>query len=423
MLIKENQMNKEPMEEIITTDTDLKIREELISIHAINAFVAHDSSPRAYMMSSHLSQIITIKNGDEKIIQTGLEQQFGDNTFSRKTLSDVRVLNVIPRYRGISANSVDKVTELFVLVENIETGEIDYIDVPYNFGLHQYFGFQYKWNEEVINSLRPGTILPKDTILADSPTVRENKGYAFGINANIVLASIPEAAEDAVIISKSTAERMSYDIFETRIVEFGSDSFPLNLYGDEENYKPFPDIGEYVNDDSVIMATRSYDQRLSPALTSVMDVREFNPIFDKAIYVKGPGEDKIIEGAKVSNGMVVDIKAYHSPRFKRDIYTGTSNGVMKYVEGYKIFHQDILEAYQKIQSQHYSIHKNNDLPISPRLQRQIIDSLAITNQDKNKISYSFRNEPLDLFRCEFKIRYTVTVGVGSKISDLHGKVL
>lgn len=409
------------VKEVFSTDPDLKIREELIGIHAINAFVANDSSARSHMMSQHISQILTIEHGDEKIIQTGLEKQFGANTFSKKTLTDVRVLRVIPRYKGISATSVYAITEIFIIVEDIKTGELDYLEIPYHFSLHQYFGFKYKWNTELINNLMPGDIVPKDTIFADSPTITDNSGYCFGINANVLLATVPEVAEDGVVVSKSMSERLTYSLFETRVVEFGSDTFPLNIYGDENNYKAFPEIGEMVNDDSVIMVLRDYDTRLSPALTSKRDVMEFNPTFDKAVYVKGPGAEKVINGYKVMNGKVVDIKAYHSPKFKREIYTDTANAVNKYVDGYKRFHSDILGAYDELSKTHYTHYKDNNMKITPKFHRLLLDSMAIVNPDDYKLSYSFRNEPLDLYRLEFTIEYRVSPSIGAKISDLHGK--
>lgn len=405
---------------VFEIDPDLKIREELLGFHSMNPFVAQLSSARSYMYSSHLSQSLTIEYGEEKIIQTGLETQFANNTFSKKVDSDVRVIKVIPRYRGIDSNSINITTELLLIVENLETGEIDYIDAPQYFSLHQYFGFKYKWNKELLDQLTPNTILTKDTVIADSPTVGKNNSYKYGINANVALMTLPETAEDGVVISKSLSEKLSYKVFETRVVEFGSETFPLNIYGDENTYKAFPEIGELINEDSVIMVLRDYDSRLSPALTSIKDVREYNPIFDKCVYVKGPGEEKILNGYKVNTGVVVDIKAFHSPKFKRDIYTDTANDVEKYVKGLKIYYQDIIDIYEDLVKDHYRRYKNNDLKISEKLHRLIVDALAIVNSENNKLNYSSRNEQLDIYRIEFTIEYTVSASVGSKVTDSFG---
>lgn len=408
---------KEP---VFKVDPDLEIREELVSIHGMNPFIANDSSARGYMMSAHLSQALTLENGDEKIIQTGYESQFGDNTFACKADEDVKVLKVLNRYNGIDRNSVDKTTQIMLIVENIETGEVDYIDVPYKHTLHQHFGFKYRWNQDILDELSTGSVLQKDTVIADSPAVGKNKGYKFGVNANVALMTLPETAEDGVILSKSMAEKMSYYVYETRVVEFGSDSFPLNMYGDENTYKAFPEIGDKINDDSVVMVLRDYEPDLAPALNSIHDVREYNPIFDKCVYVRGPGEDRVVNGFKVESGTVIDIKAVHNPIFKKYIYSNVADDVTKYVNGYKKFNQDIIDAYESLLKDHYRMHKNNDMKVSEKLHRLLIDAYAITNKNDDKISYSYRNENLDLYRVELTIQYLVTPKVGGKTSDLHG---
>jgi len=350
------------MENMSNLDERLKINEKLLSIHAINPFITNISSPRAIMMGSHISQMITLPNADERIIQTGLEKQLGENTFSKKLENDSRIINIIKRYSGLDNNSVNTTTELTVIYEDLVTGEIDYINVPNYFSLHQYFGFMYKWNEETLSSITANTILPKDTILADSPSVRENNSYAFGVNANIALLTMPEVAEDGVIISDEMAEKFAYDTIETRVVEFGTDSFALNMYGDEDNYKPFPEIGEKINDDGVVMVLREYDPLLAPSLTSKKDVLEFDPTFDKAIYTKGPG------------GEIIDIKVYKSPAFKKELYQGTEEIIDKYAKGLVKYYKDILDTYTKLSKEHYAKFRNSNLPISEKLNKLIIDS-------------------------------------------------
>lgn len=405
---------------IFDIDPDLRVREEFCSIHAINPFVTETSSARSYMASSHISQDLTILHGEERIIQTGVEKQFGANTFSKKVEEDSRAIAVIPRYRGLTADSVREQTQLLLITQNLETNEYDCIDVPHFFSLHQYFGFPYIKNKEVLDRLTSGTFLPKGTILADSPTVSENSGYKFGINANVALVSLPETAEDGVVISESTAKKLSYKVFETRVVEFGEKSFPLNIYGDDKEYKAFKEIGEYLGDDSVVMVTRDYDPLLSPALTSVYDTQTFDPRFDNAIYARGPGEQLDAGDYTVSNGLIVDIKVYHNPKFKKDIYTGTTDGIQKYINGLKQYYTDILKIYEEIKEEHYKWNKNYDVPISPRFHRLIVEAFAIVNPQNHKIAYTYRADPIDIYRMEFTIEYTIIPGKGSKITDLYG---
>ena len=411
---------------LLSKDEDLRITENLVSIHAINPFINHCSSARGIMLSSHLSQSLVLNNGEERILQTGLEKQFGDNTFAKKPEEDVRIVKIIDRYNSIDYSGVDIVVEKLFIVESLETGEIDYINVPYYNKLHQYFGFKYKVDPELLESLKPGDILPKGTVLADSPTVGRNKAYKYGVNGNLALINLPDTTEDAVVISESFAEKLNYSIFETRTIEFGANSFPLNIYGDENNYKPFPDIGELINEDSVVMVLRDYDERLAPALTSTNDVKDFNPLFDKAVYMPGHGEDKEIKDPKtgkirkVNFGRVVDIKVWSSPKSKKEVYTGTGEMFARYVEGLKRHYSEILKMYEELRTDKYRKNVKKEVNLSDRLHRLIIEAMAIVNPNNDNITYKNRNELLDLYRIEITVEYTHKIGIGGKISDSHG---
>lgn len=405
--------------------SDLDVKEEFVSFHALNPFVANNSSARSYMFSSHASQALTIINPEEKIIQSGLENQFSNNTFSIDAENDYRVIAHIKRYRGIDTTVVNEVIDDLFIVENIETGEYDYILVPLFHKLHNYFGFKNIKNQNVYDTINKEGIIKKGTRISQTPGIKKNNGYGFGINANICLMNLPETTEDGVVISESFADRLAYDIFETRVVEFGSKYFPLNVYKSGDNYKPFPEIGETVNDESIIMALRAYDDVFGVALTSINDVTEFNPLFDKAFYVREPGSEKQIklktgETISVKSGTVVDIKCYLNGKYKKDLYTGTYDNVEKYANSLIMYYRDILDVYNKIKEEHWKRYKNNNVPISEKLHRLIVEANAIANPNKNKIQYSNRNELLDSVRIEFTIKYTIIPTIAHKITDSHG---
>lgn len=412
-------------EEILKSD-GLPVLEELVGLHSINPFIKENSSSRSYMFSSHLSQSLTPLFSEEKIIQTGLETQLGQNTHNKRIDDDVKILKIIKRYNGISAGNVNKCVETLLITENLETGLIDYISIPYYNKLHTEFGFKYEI-KPILDNLRTGDILKAGTILADSPGVKEGGGYGYGVNANLCLLNIPETAEDGVIISKSLSEKLSYRSYEERAIEFGSKAFPLNIYGDENEYKPFPEIGDLVCDDSILCALRNYDKELSPGLTSVNDVRDFNPMFDNAVYVKAPGREVTLQGEKFYTGRVVDVKVYSNPKYKREVYSGVSGFVDKYANALKIYYKSILEAYEDIKTNHTHRHGNINLNLSNKLHRLIIDAMAIAGADSKKISYSNRNETMDLYRVVFVVEYiglssTGALTISNKISDSHGNL-
>ena len=404
------------IDKIFKVDPELEINEKLVSIHAINPFANTVSSARQYMFSSHFSQAITINKPEERIIQTGLERQLATNTFSIKTEDDCRILSIMYRYG--SSNHNDIVSKILI-VQYIESNEIDYIEIPRYFSLHQHFGFKYKPNKEVLQTLTVGTILPKNTILADSPGVTDNGGYAFGINANVLLAGIPDTSEDAVVISKSCADKFTYTVYETRIISFGSSSIPINLYGDIDNYKPFPSIGQKVNQNGVLMAVRKLDPVHIPSLMTKRDLSRYDPLFDDGIYVRGPGTDIEINGELDSTGVVVDIKAYHNPKSKKFSGMEQIGDLEKYVNGMINHYDKLINIVEEYDAQHKKFY-NTEANVSPKLRRLLMDAYILTNKQNNKIRLVHRNEPLDIYRVEITVEYKVKIVPGSKITDLYG---
>ncbi len=392
--------------ENIMEDRDLRVREELLSIHALNPFIANASSPRALMFSGHLSQMVVLDDPEPPIIQTGLERQLAKNTFSKKTLSDVRVIGILKRYSGIAANSVSGVAETVVIVQDVETHELDAISIPVCHKLQQYFGFKYKVNDIIKRPDIIDTFLPKDTVLADSPSVSEEGDYRFGRPVNIAYLHIPEVTGDGVVISKDCAEKFSFRTYETVVVEFGEKAFPLNLYGDDDNYKAFPDIGEYINKDRVVLATRKYEGDLSPALVSRTDVKDYSVYFDKPYYSKTPG------------GRVADIKVYHNDKARKSTYTKTTGQVSRYAEALKRYYADILTLYTA-KEREYRTRTGRDLPVTERMHRLLIDAYAHTESSRN-VRYTHKNDLVDLYRVEILIEHHVTPSIGFKMTTMSG---
>ena len=402
-------MNKLSNEQI----SKIGLKPEFVGITAMNPFANHNSSSRSIMMASHTAQSLTLINGEEKIIQSGLEREFGRHTFNKVIKNDSRVISIIPRYRSsLEHNTIGKTVDAVVIFEDLTTNEIDYLELPKNSKFHTYFGFEYNWNNEVIGNLTHNDTIPAGTILASSPAVDENNGYKYGINFNVCMMSINETAEDGVIISETAAKKLGINLYERRTVEFGSDSMLLNLYGDKDNYKPFPDIGENIHETGAIVAIRKFEDDLSPALLSKNDILEFDPLFDMATYVRG------------GKGEVTDIKVYHTPKNKKEVLSNTDALVSKYTNGLIQYHKDILDVYDNIVQEHKDRYHNTDVKVSPRMTRLIVDSMALTDSDSNNannIKKVYRNDQMDIYRIEFTIKYFIeNAKVGYKISDSSG---
>jgi DNA-directed RNA polymerase beta subunit len=385
----------------------------MAAIQALNFAFKHNSPSRGNMFAGHFAQRIVIDGAEEKLFQTGVEREFGKHTFSIKMPVNATIIKILHRYpAGVDRNSLNFNPETIVIYEDYETKEIDYLSIPYYASFHQFFGFKYDIKHSATSLLRPEAYVPKDTIFADSPAVKDNSGYAYGVNLNVAFMSIPSVSEDGIMISKQALEKLKFKIYETRVVEFGSSQFPLNLYGTKDNYKPFPEINDLIREDGMLMMLRSYDNDLMPVEMSYKDVMEPDFIFDKGVY------------SRAGKGRIVDIKVVSNNSQKKMLPPSMCEHIQKYENALVKFHQEVVETEQKLRYERKRKYGETKLKISPKFHNLVVESLAVAGQ-KNKdikqgLNLLYRKAPIDEYRIEFVIEYEMTPGIGFKLTDVHG---
>lgn len=381
-----------------------ELRPDLMSVCALNPWPGHDSSSRIQMFASHLGQKLVIAGATERRCQTGLEAEFAKYTFSVKMPCDGRVIKVIHRYpKTVGKDSISINPQTVVIYENEQTNEIGIINIPLYCSYHQYFGFEYK-SKPAINKLINGQFIAKDTIFMDSPAVTDDGGYKYGAEINMAFMSHPAVSEDGIMISRDVLPKFKFKIYENRVVDWGSKKFPLNVYGDAENFKPFPEIGEYIKDDGVLMILRNFDKNLSPVEQSIYDLMEPDYIFDKAIYVTGGG------------GKIVDIRVHHEDSIQSPTPMGMEVQIDKYDKARKTFYNEIISEYKRLKKS-----KGDSLVLTPEFSRLIVEGLtAVDTGENQKINKLYRHTPIDDYRVEFVIEYEITPDIGFKLTDCHG---
>lgn len=392
-----------------------ELRTELLSITSFNSFAKHNSASRSTMFTGQISQHLVIKDLQEKIIQSGIEHEFANHTFSLKMPANGRIIKLIHRYPiGIDKNSLPYSPETLVIYENEETNEVDCFNLPRHASYHQFFGFEYK-DKEAIKQIIPGSYIAKNTVFSDTPGVSENNIYMYGTNLNTAFMSVPSVSEDGVMISDDVLDRLKFKIFETRTVSFGSTSFPLNIYGTLQEYKPFPEIGTYlkqVRNDGILMMLRDYKPEFSPVNLSLYDVQEPDFMFDRGVYVRG------------GNGRVVDIEVIKSHDPRTQLPEEMRGYIDKYHNAYIKFYEEILETEQKLRSESRRKYGINNLRLSPKFHNLVVKAMAITNHPLPKetkiLNLQYRRAPVDEYMINFTIEYEMKPNLGSKVTDQSG---
>lgn len=381
--------------------------------------VSNDSSARSAMRSSFLTQMLVLKGSTPRRIVTLAEREYAKYTHKVQAPEDIKVIKVIqkyPRARGIL--QFRKNSETIIVYESVTTGEIGHLVIPTFHWNHKVFGFDYKVNP-IVKNLNVGDYLAKGTVLADSPAVQSDGDYHYGIEANIAYMSLPGVIEDGFIVSESFCQKTKTRGYGSKVLEFGMDTYPLNLYGDDTNYKIFPDIGERVRDDGVLFATREYDDLLAVCNMTKEALQHIDHTYDKVHYISLSSVDP------TDMPIVEDINIWHSDNkdyWKTPIEM--TKQVKRYHESVKHFHTDIINVYRE----QYR-YKQKNLKTTNSFHSLVCGAFENDNNlDKTNggrkvsksITRTYRSSKLDDWRVEIKYGWDITPGIGYKYTGMHG---
>jgi hypothetical protein len=384
-----------------------QLKPQFLSVNALNLYPGTVSASRGQMFGSHLSQKLNIFGAECRYQLTGAEMEFGKYTFSIKAPGDMRVLKVIRRYnKTIGQDSIEENPQTVVIYEVDGTNEVGIIDIPRYCSYHQYFGFDYV-PQPGAKLLVPNAVIPKDTPLMDAPSIGPNGEYNFGLHLRMAYLSQAPVSEDGILICRDVLPRLRFKTYERRVVEWGSKRFPLNLYGTATYFKAFPDIGDRIREDNVLMMFRTYDPLLAPAEQSIYHLMEPDFGFDEAVYGAGPG------------GKIIDIQVFHNLGSQVTTPEGMDTQANKYAKANMNFHQEILNEHRRLKSLRRQ--RGEELNVTPEFHRQAVESLVITDDaSQSKIQKLHRGVPLDDYRIEFIIEYEITPDIGFKLTDCYG---
>ena len=372
---------------------------------ALNPFIQHISSSRIQMFSSHVGQRLTIEGATVRNIQTGIEREYGKYTFRIEMPCDGEILEVIERYPNtIGLNSITENPQTTVVYENCETKEIGIIDIVSYCCNHQYFGFKYE-RKAGLNQLRVNSFIKAGTVFLDSPAIKDEGDYAYGIEANVAYMTHPAVAEDGVLISDALLPKLGFRTYESRPIEWGKKKYALNLYGDENNYKPFPDIGDYIREDGLLMALRSFEPaELSVVEQGINSTRGVDFTFDTTIYANGP------------KGRIIDIRINHDLADANYAAIHMDAQVQKYDNARRQYYLKVMDVWKRLKAR-----RGDALQITKEFHQLVmVAQSVITEGTKQRVNKLYRKAPLDIYRVEFIIEYLTIPNMGYKITNTHG---
>lgn len=328
------------MEKYNLKDDLLKADAELMGSNALAGKTSltvfkYNNSMRSEMFTSHLNQFMCLEHGESPGVFTNAENVVGRHSNGYKAApNDLRVFRKVVKFEDICEEPT--VYKLFVFDEKKQ--RFDVYERKDAENLVEIFGFSY--NNEVIDSLKEGDLVEKGTVLYKSKSYDESMNYSYGLNIPFMYVNDPYTAEDACLCSDWLCEKMESVDMNTVPIGVNHNDVLLNLYGDENNYRPFPELGEYADGVVAVKRTLASDQLLIDFKNSAL-----NQVLDSdTVYYK--------------SGKVIDITVYcNDPEIEE---TPFNANILKYLRSQTEYYEKIKEVCEEIFDSGYKFTHNVD---------------------------------------------------------------
>ena len=382
----------------------------MLGVNATNPYVAVDSSARAQMTGSHLSQAPVLISPSTRWVQTGVEMEHARYAYNVVAPCSMAVLKVIPFYqRAADDSSIDYNPATYVIYQDMTSHEIGVLELPQYHNYGGKFGFKYEHGPSYVKALTVGSRLQKDEIILRAPCVSDTGDLMTGVQLNVAFMTHYCTAEDSIVVSETAAkEKLLTRTLHTVTVSCDDNRVPRLIYNKNGKRQAFPDIGDFVRDDGLLMSIMDPDRDsdleidlMAPAERSMKALQEPDLIFDDPYFVQ-PG------------GRIVDLRVYHQGRFKD--MCDLDDQAIKYHAAAKKFADQMIDYHRSLKKTYGS-----EPILKPEYSNLLTRCLTLSPPDATvkRAQLVHKQEVLGKWRIEFTIEYVRKVTIGSKATDLH----
>lgn len=273
-------------EEIGKVKGRIKCNEEILGRGLMQPFNNTNSGMRKIMFGTHLEHRLPLMSPEVPLVQTGYENEFGKYSSSFiPAESDYRVVGKVSKF------SFDPNTHYYIILADDKKKELRVIERVSYKHITETYGFLL--NNDYIDILSTDDKIDKGTIIQKSQSYDNYNNRMDGINLLTAYISCDNSMEDGIIISESAAKKLTSPLLKKVTVIINDNDILLNLYGNDQLYKTFPDVNEEIKD-GILCATRREKKEES------LFIQSYNRLKDIMI-----SDDKM-----TVQGKVIDIDVY-----------------------------------------------------------------------------------------------------------------
>lgn len=374
----------------------------------LNPFLQNTSSSRVDMHRGHTGQSLILDGAEFPSIFTGKEYDTSRYEMcGTKRLQDAQIIAVIPKYPvRTGADPIAENPRRTVIYRGLNDDRLHYLHLDRHTKCTDGFGYENQF--ENAHVLSKDTFLPKEAVLSHSPAIK-GKQYNLGVNANVAYMTITDTIEDAMVVSERLAEKMQSTMIKEQVITVKPNEHPLNLYGDDIDYRFLPDIGEYVREDGTLCSFRPVDINTFAADMRPGNMKDTQPLHDRSIVIAEPG------------AKIIDLDFYVCSR--RDSIPWQVYGqVDKYTQAIMKYWERIIEVYNQYKDKSPPSPEFNTL-VYRAMSHLIAHGGRVKGIQSRKQRFVTRNEqPVEFLQIKvtYMAKHKPAAGLGFKITDRHG---
>lgn len=369
-------------QEVAEAQSRISMPEEMLGKELLMPNSSASSGARKIMFATHLEHRMPLFNPEVPIMSTGFENEFGrySSTFITADM-DSQVVAKIPKY----SKNPGLYYYIIVLKEN---GVLDVIErVAYNHVTETY-GFMF--NNDYIDKKDIGSTIYKGEVIKKSTSFDDYNNRMDGINLRTVYMACADNTEDAVLISESAAKKFTSPLIKKLTITVNDNDILLNLYGGDEYYKVFPDVGEDIKN-GILAAVRRENK----------DEYLFSQAYDRLKTTMMSDEKYTIKGTVID----IDVYCNNIDNLKDSVY----NEQLKFYWNEKVrCCTDIVNTIANMIDNGYS-------KMTYDLQKLYSNANKVLEGCKFSLNKPFSNIGIDIVVLE-----KLPLCIGDKISNRYG---
>ena len=359
-------------------------KKDYLSIYQlINANGHHNSENRVVMSSQHINQYIPIKDAEKPKCYSVYSNIFikESDKMYKKTKGKTKLL--------ASFNLFNK---KYNLLEDIGNKQLLLIKMS---PIVNEEGFTAKRN----TNYTIGDTIEKNELIYYTDDTNKDLELCIGKNINTAIASYGDNFADAFVCSESFAKKFKHT--ETKEVEFvvNANELLINFYGNNNKYKPFPNIGEQVDPNShILLAKRKINKNILPYFTNTY-INNIHFTNDEIFY---------------SEGTIKNIYVLKNVKDQTS-FDRNKNLTIDYLDNiHNQLKQEHLRFYEFINN---FIKNNSDYTVNSELKKMYQKIYNVYVVEKPVI---YEDTEFNGYLVKFTIvKENIPIKVGSKISSFH----